>query len=256
MLLLSVSLILILAFAVHSATMDSEYWMVRTDNAHNEAEAEPVAGIDGVWKVRTSGALTWLNISVSDAPSGSIITIDSGGLSWWHHPSLGDPEAIGFNCIETSSAVIEVIERCKKASSHSIVLEDGDGVLRGLVEIDLPEEGVLTTRQKTEQDALVFAEAIVERADRNTTWTITLTDQEGDSIDGVGIGVEAQWTSHRVVSASVFAVDPVTELAWSVAALVGCFGLVLLLPLTVYLAARAKERRDEALRYVTAEEDE
>ncbi|MAV77733.1 MAG: hypothetical protein CMA15_02470 [Euryarchaeota archaeon] len=40
--------------------------------------------------------------------------------------------------------------------------------------------------------------------------------------------------------------DAATEFLWALAAVVGCFSMVLIPSLTVYFAARAKEKRDEA----------
>ena len=40
--------------------------------------------------------------------------------------------------------------------------------------------------------------------------------------------------------------ETATEFLWALAAVVGCFSMVLVPSFTVYFAARAKERRDEA----------
>ena len=45
-----------------------------------------------------------------------------------------------------------------------------------------------------------------------------------------------------------FEIDPVTEMLWSISALIGCFGIALVIPLSIYFAARAKERREENIR--------
>ena len=44
---------------------------------------------------------------------------------------------------------------------------------------------------------------------------------------------------------SVFSVDAGTEFLWAVAAVVGCFSMILIPSFTVYFAARAKERKNE-----------
>ncbi len=43
-------------------------------------------------------------------------------------------------------------------------------------------------------------------------------------------------------------VDPVEEMLWSISALIGCFSLALVVPLTIYFAARAKEMRENRVR--------
>ena len=44
---------------------------------------------------------------------------------------------------------------------------------------------------------------------------------------------------------SVFSVDAGTEFLWALAAVVGCFSMILIPSFTVYFAARAKERKNE-----------
>ena len=51
----------------------------------------------------------------------------------------------------------------------------------------------------------------------------------------------------------VFSVDAGTEFLWAVAAVVGCFSMLLIPSFTVYFAARAKERKNE-LKLQKAEE--
>ena len=46
-------------------------------------------------------------------------------------------------------------------------------------------------------------------------------------------------------SIEVFSVDAGTEFLWAVAAVVGCFSMILIPSFTVYFAARAKERKNE-----------
>ena len=55
-------------------------------------------------------------------------------------------------------------------------------------------------------------------------------------------------------SIEVFEIDAATEFLWALAAVVGCFSMVLIPSFTVYFAARAKERRnEEKLRLVDEE---
>ena len=50
--------------------------------------------------------------------------------------------------------------------------------------------------------------------------------------------------NEELSSVKQFKVDAVTEFGWAVAAVVGCFSMVLIPSLTVYFAARAKEARN------------
>ena len=46
-------------------------------------------------------------------------------------------------------------------------------------------------------------------------------------------------------SVEIFEIDAATEFLWALAAVVGCFSMVLIPSFTVYFAARARERRNE-----------
>lgn len=59
-------------------------------------------------------------------------------------------------------------------------------------------------------------------------------------------GLTAETVNEAFSSVEVFSVDAATEFLWALAAVVGCFSMVLIPSFTVYFAARAKERRDEA----------
>ena len=62
-----------------------------------------------------------------------------------------------------------------------------------------------------------------------------------------------QSTSHDLESVEVFKVDPVEEMLWSISALIGCFGLALIVPLIIFFAARAKEMREDRVRQTALE---
>jgi len=59
-------------------------------------------------------------------------------------------------------------------------------------------------------------------------------------------GMTAETVNEAFASVEVFSVDAATEFLWALAAVVGCFSMVLIPSFTVYFAARAKEKRDEA----------
>ena len=59
-------------------------------------------------------------------------------------------------------------------------------------------------------------------------------------------GLTAETVNEEFDSIEVFSVDAATEFLWALAAVIGCFSMVLIPSFTVYFAARAKEKRDEA----------
>ena len=69
---------------------------------------------------------------------------------------------------------------------------------------------------------------VIEQGNKSTAPSITLTtvNEDFDEIE-------------------IFSVDAGTEFLWAVAAVVGCFSMILIPSFTVYFAARAKERKNE-----------
>ena len=58
--------------------------------------------------------------------------------------------------------------------------------------------------------------------------------------------IAIETVNEELANVEVFSVDAATEFVWALAAVVGCFSIVLIPSFTVYFAAQAKERRDEA----------
>ncbi len=246
--LLAASLILILTFAVHSATIDSDYYLINTGNFAEESKPEILTASNATWTVKTSGAITWVNFSIAGAPSGSTLIVEANNVEWWHHPLLGEDDAQNFNCIERKIGIAQIIDHCSEAAEHQLFLENGTGILRGLVSIELPTGGVISTRQISLENAQNYGEELISKEFINTTWTITLLGPDDAELDPAGIAVNLEYSIHDVEKVYPFKVDPFEELIWSVAALIGCFGMVLIIPLTVYFAARAKEKKIELIR--------
>ena len=101
------------------------------------------------------------------------------------------------------------------------------------------------------EEAVEASEDLISQNNRTLTWTITLTSTEPIRPDEFSPYVQS--TSHDLESVEVFKVDPVEEMLWSISALIGCFSLALIVPLTIYFAARAKEMREERVRKTAIE---
>ena len=78
---------------------------------------------------------------------------------------------------------------------------------------------------------------ITEKGDRQTSPTIFLTTVNED-FEGI----------------EVFSIDAGTEFLWSLAAVIGCFSMLLIPSFGLYFASRAKERKNE-LKLKLAEEN-
>jgi hypothetical protein len=98
----------------------------------------------------------------------------------------------------------------------------------------------------------VFADTISEAEDlareeifyeHNPSVVIIQITEPGDKT--VAPQVNLYTVNEEFSSIEVFEIDAATEFLWALAAVVGCFSMVLIPSFTVYFAARAKERRNE-----------
>ena len=78
-----------------------------------------------------------------------------------------------------------------------------------------------------------------------------LEDGEAVASEGIELGVNV--VTHELISIEEFKLDPLQESVYSFATLVGCFSLLLIIPLMVYFSAMYKAKRDEQIRMETPE---
>ena len=126
-------LILVLAYAVYSNTVDSEYYGYETSNEPIQLQLQEEVEGEAQWRASTDEALTWINVTVSGASEGSTIRVEASGTEWYHSPLLGTPDAENFNCREWS----EVSESCTLGNVHEAPLENGNLTIRGIVSLEL-----------------------------------------------------------------------------------------------------------------------
>jgi len=82
---------------------------------------------------------------------------------------------------------------------------------------------------------------------------ITIIDSDGNITSSQGIEITSTITTHELVSVDEFKLDPIQESIYSFATLIGCFTLLLILPMIAYFSAVYKEKRDEEARLGTPE---
>jgi hypothetical protein len=246
---LSATLIIVLSYAVYSATLDSEYYLYETSN--EAIDAAPLFEGDNnsdtfTWTASTTGAFSWVNISISNAPEGALLEVTSGGEKWWSDPALGSGEGNQFNCMEPNQD-FELVNRCEFSFTHSAEANSvGDVYLFGILDDSLPIEGLGSLRADSQESAEVGANSLVNDANSTVTWRLQLILEENISVNSI----ELQMTlvQHELESVKPFELNPVTETIWSLTALLGCFVIVLILPLGFYYASILRERRQERVR--------
>jgi len=246
------TLVILLSYAVYSNTVDSEYYAYTTTNDHQIMELTPESEGQAQWYYTTNAAITWVNFSVDGAPPGSSLTIEAEGTNWSHSPNLGLQNQ-NYICNEPDSDYSKILETCEFSRIHSIKLENGSGTLRGRVSLDLPIKGKGYLESENLQNAQSEASDLIQSAKRTITWKI-IVEEDGEVASSAGMLVESEFTSHELVNLEKFSLNPVQETIYSFSALVGCFFLVLVIPLMIFFSARYRESKNEDLRAAIEEE--
>tara|TARA_Y100001970_G_scaffold166768_1_gene204078 strand:- start:92886 stop:93686 length:801 start_codon:yes stop_codon:yes gene_type:complete len=241
---LGLVLIIVLSFAVHKNTMNSEYYRYETTNDGVVLSLEQADVNLSEWYVTTMDAYTWINLTVFNAPVDTSLVLTSSSTIWHHSPLLGEDADGSFNCEEYE----EVSESCEGAYSHSMSIENGDLTMRGRISFDLPIEGVGYVQSENSEEAASFIQEMINDSAAITTWTIKIVNDEGEVIDSLGIEVELEVVEHQFVDVEEFKLKPFQETLYSLATLIGCFGLMIVVPMMAYFAGVWKAKLDEEVR--------
>ncbi len=247
---LGMTLIIILSYAVYGATIDSSYYYYHTSN---ETENHSVLnqGIEDEnttqsWTFSTNRATTWINVSFVGLEAGDQLTIEVSDGVWYYHEMLGREDADQFSCRQTEDSY-EEYNVCSASSSHTIeVSENGNLTIRGIVSPELPMGGIGSLYADSLAEATEASEDLISGNNGTKVWNVELrvTDSiRDDEFEPLVISA-----SHELEKVEPFEVDPVTEMLWSVSALIGCFAMALVVPLCIYFAASAKEKRETKIR--------
>lgn len=240
---LSATLILVLAYAAYSASLNSEYYMHESNLEQSNLTLTPVDQQNNSlsWSSTSEGSISWVNFTLTGAPEDSTLTITSGGEMWWSHAMLGSDDADKFNCLQ-GNANFELDNHCELAFTHSIKADsDGSANLRGLLSDQLPLSGMGTIRAPDLSTATSEAEEIIETSNITVFWLIKLTSNS--AIDNNTVSLQQTVVSHELEDVYQFQLNPFVESVWSLTALLACFVMVLALPLGIYYASIKREQR-------------
>jgi len=249
---LSVTLIFMLSYAVYGATVSPSVYIYKTESTvkeytANAADEEVERSYDAddntttwAWQVIANDAnLTWVNITATELSSGATLKVTNVAKLYSHELlgttyTLENPLEEEFSCADL----------CDHATVHERVSEDG-----GTIEF----HALTSVDPARRSNGSVFASDIAE-AEGKAREAIAYTHspsilrieiiENGNRLTEPSISAET--VNEEFASIAVFSVDATTEFLWALAAVVGCFSMVLIPSFTVYFAARAKEKRDEA----------
>ena len=240
------TLIVLLSYAVYSNTVDSEYYEYNTTNEHESMDLTQESEGLAQWYYTTTDAITWVNFTVYDAPSGSTLIVEAEGTNWSHSPNLGLTDQ-SYVCNEPNSDYSDILDTCEYSRTHTMDLVNGSGTLRGRVSLELPIKGKGYLESENIERAQEEADSLISSAQKTITWKVKVVS-DGETSPSAGMLVESEFSSHELVSLSKFKINPVQETVYSFSALVGCFFLVLVIPLMIYFSARYRENLNESKR--------
>ena len=252
---LSLTLIFMLSYAVYGATVSPNYYIYQTEAKSTEyndiALNKTVINNETYWTavVETDAQnLTWVNMSIDDLATGSIITL-SNTAKLYSHEFLGvedakvtvDGDKVDFRCSE----------HCQFSDTIEVEADDSSIELRSLT----------STNPARRSNGTVFADDIQEAEEEarkeinylhGSSQLIIQIIEPGDK--SVQPTIIIQTVNEEFSSIEVYSIDAATEFLWALAAVVGCFSMVLIPSFTVYFAARAKDKkREEKLQLAQSE---
>ena len=249
---LSLTLIFMLSYAVYGATVSPSVYIYKTEptvSEYNASEAdeevirtynEEENTTTWAWQVIANGAnLTWVNITATELSDGSVLRVTNVAKLYSHELlgttySLENPLEEEFSCADL----------CDYTSTHERLSEEG-GTLEfyALTSVDPARRSNGSVFASDIAEAEIKAREAIAYTHSPSILRIEIIEQGNRSTEP---SISAETVNEEYSSIAVFSVDATTEFLWALAAVVGCFSMVLIPSFTVYFAARAKEKRDEA----------
>lgn len=252
---LSLTLIVLLSYAVYGATISPNYYIYETEPTENSYEDIELTKVfqnnETTWfgAVAADGQnLTWVNMTVESLASGATVKMTNEG-KLYSHPFLGVPDAE----VEVDGKTVDFrcSEHCVYAESIEVEAESSEVSIQSLTSTDPARRS----------NGTVFADDIAEAEDlarseinytHNPSQIVIQIVEPGDK--SVQPRVSVYTINEEFSKIEVFEIDAATEFLWALAAVVGCFSMVLIPSFTVYFAARARDRKNEEKLRLASEE--
>ncbi|MBR68599.1 MAG: hypothetical protein CMA86_03710 [Euryarchaeota archaeon] len=249
---LSLTLIFMLSYAVYGATVSPSAYIYQTNASVNEYNASQAdEGVDRMydedsntttwaWQVIADGDnLTWVNITATEVSSGAVLRV-TNIAKLYSHPLLGTTYDL-TNPLEEEFSCADL---CDHLSTHERDAEDGGTIVfHALTSVDPARRSNGSVFAQSLAEAEEKSRAAIEYVHSPSIIRIEIVEQGNRTTQP---GLTAETVNEAFASVEVFSVDAATEFLWALAAVIGCFAMVLIPSFTVYFAARAKEKRDEA----------
>ena len=243
---LSLTLIILLSYAVYGATISPSYYIYETEATDSSFEdielTKIVQNNETTWigTISADGAnLTWVNMTVTDLASGAIVKMTNEG-KLYSHPFLGvdDAEVV----VDGKTVDFRCSEHCVYGESIEVEADSSEVNIQSLTSTDPARRSNGTVFADSLSEAESLARNEVNYTHSPSQIVIQITEPGNKSVQP---RVNVYTVNEAFASVEIFEIDAATEFLWALAAVVGCFSMVLIPSFTVYFAARAKERKNE-----------
>ena len=248
---LSLTLIFMLSYAVYGATVSPSVYLYsteptatvytanQTDELIERTYSEESNTTTWAWQVVANGSnLTWVNITASSLSPGAQVRI-SNGAGLYSHPLLG----VAYEASNPRDDEFSCALQCVYDTVHERMSDDGG---------DIAFHALTSVDPARRSNGSVFAQSLVEAEEKSRAAVAYFHSPSLIRVEVIEQGnrstqpfIETETINEAFEDVAVFSVDASTEFLWALAAVVGCFSMILIPSFTVYFAARAKERRDE-----------
>ena len=252
---LSLTLIFMLSYAVYGATVSPSYYIYETEATNtefNEIELDKqVIDNETYWTTVLdvdAQNLTWVNMSIDDLASGAIIKL-SYTAKLYSQQFLGVEDAKAT--VNGDKVDFRCSEHCQHSDTIEVESEDSSIELRSLTSTNPARRSNGTVYADSIEEAEQEARKEIDHLHGSPQLIIEIKEPGDKSVQPV---IVIHTVNEEFSSIEVYSIDAATEFLWALAAVVGCFSMVLIPSFTVYFAARAKDKkREEKLKLVESE---
>lgn len=243
---LSLTLIVLLSYAVYGATISPSYYIYETEPTNSSFEdielSKIVQNNETTWigTVSADGAnLTWVNMTVDSLASGAVVKMTNEG-KLYSHPFLGvdDAEVV----VDGKTVDFRCSEHCVYGESIEVEADSSKVSIQALTSTDPARRSNGTVFADTLNEAESLAREEIDYTHTPSQIIIQITEPGNKTVQPQ---VNVYTVNEEFSSVQIFEIDAATEFLWALAAVVGCFSMVLIPSFTVYFAARARERKNE-----------
>ena len=265
LLILSFSLIFLLGYAVYGATSNSGYYLYFSEQEETNPELVPV-GIHPlvqngktvwIWEFNSETSnLTWINVSVSGLSNESTLKVTNVGGNFWSHPELGNAYESGVNCadkVKQEKEFVWVAVDCQVGDSHVMNLHNGEGEFVGFTHPDPAIRDGGTVRAEDFKSALQVVDDVFNNTHESGYWQISIETNGNHS--EITPNVSVKYINEKVVNLELFKINTATEMMWSLAALIGCFMVLLVPAFMIYYFSQQSNKKERKEVEIALEQD-